>query len=85
MIWSDVVECCEEYLGVDGVDHGRLRCSVRERDGMMAKYQRRYPPELKKRACRLVFDWRKARQRSIGGFTEIGEQLDVHPETLRGW
>ena len=51
----------------------------------MAKSQRRYPPELKERACRLVADWRKARQRSSGGFVEIGEQLDVHPETLRNW
>ena len=52
---------------------------------VMAKSRRRYPPELKERACRLVADWRKARQRSNGGFVEIGEQLDVHPETLRNW
>jgi transposase len=32
-----------------------------------------------------VADWRHARQRPNGGFTEIAEQLDVHPETLRGW
>lgn len=51
----------------------------------MAKSQPRYPPELKERACRLVVDWRKARQRPNGGFVEIGEQLDVHPETLRNW
>lgn len=51
----------------------------------MAKGQRRYPPEVKERACRLVIDWRKARDRKSGGFVEIAEQLDVHPETLRGW
>jgi transposase len=53
------------------------------REDVVAKPQRRYPPELKERACRLVADWRKARQRSVGGFVEVGEQLDVHPETLR--
>lgn len=45
----------------------------------------RYPPELKERACRLVHDWRKARDRSNGGFNEIAVQLDVHPESLRSW
>ena len=51
----------------------------------MSNGQRRYTPELKERACRLVHDWRVARKRSNGGFVEIGEQLDVHPESLRGW
>lgn len=46
---------------------------------------RRYPPEMKERACRLVADWRKARQRTNGGFNEVAEQLDVHPESLRVW
>ena len=52
---------------------------------MSEKNSRRYPPELKERACRLVYDWRKSRGRPNGGFNEIGEQLDVHPESLRGW
>ena len=51
----------------------------------MTKTQRQYPPELNERACRLVADWRHARQRSNGGFAEVGKQLDVHPEMLRGW
>lgn len=51
----------------------------------MSKSPMQYPPELKERACRLVDDWRRARQRTNGGFIEIGEQLDVHPETLRNW
>jgi len=46
---------------------------------------KRYPPEMKERACRLVADWRRERQRTNGGFTEIGAQLDVHPESLRNW
>lgn len=52
---------------------------------MSRKSPRRYPPELKERACRLVYDWRKARGRTNGGFNEIAEQLDVHPESLRSW
>ena len=52
---------------------------------VMSRSPKRYPPELKERACRLVYDWRKARQRHNGGFVEIGEQLDVHPESLRSW
>lgn len=51
----------------------------------MAKSPKHYPPEIKERACRLVHDWRAARQRSNGGFNEVGGQLDVHPETLRNW
>ena len=46
---------------------------------------KRYPPEMKERACRLVADWRRERRRTNGGFNEVGEQLDVHPESLRGW
>jgi transposase len=62
-----------------------MEASILGRMEVMASSPRRYPPELKERACRLVYDWRKARQRTNGGFIEIGEQLDVHPETLRGW
>lgn len=56
-----------------------------ERMDVMSESPRRYPPELKERACRLVHDWRKARDRSNGGYNEIGEQLGVHPTTLRKW
>lgn len=52
---------------------------------VMSKSGRRYPPEMKERACRLVADWRKARQRTTGGFNEIGEQMGVHPTTLAKW
>ena len=51
----------------------------------MARSPKKYPSELKERGCRLVYDWRKTRQRSNGGFIEVGQQLDVHPETLRSW
>ncbi len=46
---------------------------------------KRFPPEMKDRACRLVVDWRRERQRSNGGFKEVAEQLGVHPESLRSW
>lgn len=46
---------------------------------------RRYPDEVRERAVRLVFEWRRERQRDDGGLTQVGEQLGVHPETLRNW
>lgn len=33
-------------------------------------------------SCRLVHDWRESRERTTG---EIGEQMGVHPESLRNW
>ncbi len=41
---------------------------------------RRYPAELRVRAVRLVYEWREARDRK-----DVGEQLGVHPETVRNW
>ncbi len=46
---------------------------------------KRFPPEMKERAYRLVADWRRERQRDNGGFNEIAGQLGVHPESLRSW
>jgi transposase len=46
---------------------------------------RKYPDEVRERAVTLVFEWRRARGRDTGGFKEVGEQLGVHPETLRNW
>jgi transposase len=47
--------------------------------------QRQYPPELKERAVRMVFEWRQARNRTDGGITEVAEQLGVHHESVRNW
>jgi hypothetical protein len=44
---------------------------------------RKDPDEVRERAVSLVFEWRRARGRDMGGFNEVGEQLRVHPETLR--
>jgi transposase len=46
---------------------------------------RKYPDELRERATRLCLEARKdpaARTRAI---RRIADQLDVHPEALRGW
>lgn len=51
----------------------------------MSKSSSKYPPEVKERACRLVHDWRQSRERTTGGFNEIGEQMVVHPESLSDW
>ena len=50
----------------------------------MAK-PKKFPAEVRERGVRLVQEWRAARDRTDGGFVEIGGQLGVHPETIRGW
>ena len=47
--------------------------------------QRQYPPELKERAVRMVYEWRQARNRTDGGITEVAEKLGVHQESVRNW
>jgi len=46
---------------------------------------RRYPPELRERAVRMVYEWREARGRNDGGLREVGRQLGVHAESIRNW
>ena len=41
-----------------------------------------YPPELRERAVRMVYEWREARETDYGGFAEVGEMLGVPPQTL---
>jgi hypothetical protein len=42
-----------------------------------------YPKELRERAVAMVLEWRRERNRTDGGLTEIGEKLGVHPESIR--
>ena len=42
-----------------------------------------YPKELRERAVAKVLEWRRERNRTDGGLTEIGEKLGVHPESIR--
>jgi transposase len=44
-----------------------------------------YPEELRERAVRLVWEWRKARGVNDGGYTAICKQLGLQRETLRRW
>ena len=49
--------------------------------------QRKYPPELRERAMRLVAEARKEDpELSLNAaVTRIGQRVGVHPDTLRGW
>jgi transposase-like protein len=43
------------------------------------------PKDFRKRAVRVVFEWRDARGVTSSGVKDIAEQLGVNPETLRNW
>ncbi|MER7820829.1 transposase, partial [Streptomyces sp. NPDC096153] len=46
---------------------------------------RKYPDELRERATRLAVEARKDPAGRAGVIKRIADQLDVHPEALRGW
>ncbi|WP_338895656.1 IS3 family transposase [Streptomyces sp. TG1A-60] len=46
---------------------------------------RKYPDELRERATRLAMEARKDAVGRAGAIKRIADQLDVHPEALRGW
>ena len=46
---------------------------------------RRYPPELKERAIRMVLDSLDRGDQRQGLVTRIARQLDIGPESLRRW
>nr|WP_165069199.1 transposase [Marisediminicola senii] len=46
---------------------------------------RKYPPELRERAVRLVLDSKNESGGSRGACTRIGQQLGIPSDTLRGW
>ena len=50
-----------------------------------APSQRRYPPEMKERAVRLVNDTIEKEGGSFGVISRIARQLDVGTESLRHW
>ena len=47
--------------------------------------QRRYSPELKERAVRMVRQLRAETGEKAGTVKRVAEQLDVGPESLRAW
>ncbi len=46
---------------------------------------RKYPDELRERATRLAVEARRDPVGRVGAIKRIANQLDVHPEALRGW
>ena len=47
--------------------------------------QRRYPPELRERAVRLVAESIAERRDHHGAVTRVARQLGIGPESLRQW
>ena len=46
---------------------------------------RKYPDEIRERATRMTVEARKDPATRAGAFKRVGEQLGIHPETLRTW
>jgi transposase len=51
----------------------------------MSNRSRRYPPELKERAVRMVFEHQGEYPSQWRAIREIGAKLGVHHESLRIW
>ena len=47
--------------------------------------QRRYPPELRERAVRMVLETAAERGERHGAVTRVAGQLGIGPESLRHW
>jgi transposase len=47
--------------------------------------QRRYPPEMRERAVRMVLETIERSGGSFGVITRVVRQLDIGPESLRSW
>lgn len=55
------------------------------RSGSSHPAQRRYPPELKERAVRMVQEAAEQSGESFGVITRIARQLGIGSESLRNW
>lgn len=51
----------------------------------MGSTSRRYPPELKERAVRLVLETIEEEGEEFGVITRVANQLAIGPESLRKW
>jgi transposase len=47
--------------------------------------QRRYPPELRERAVRMVLETMEQTGERFGVITRVARQLGIGSESLRGW
>jgi transposase len=47
--------------------------------------QKRYPPELRERAVRMVLETIEQTGQRVGVITRIARQLGIGPESLRTW
>jgi transposase len=50
-----------------------------------SKRLRRYSPELRERAVRMVLQLREETGERHGSVKRVAEQLDIGPESLRAW
>lgn len=46
---------------------------------------RKYPDEVRERAVRMVWEWRRERHVTAGGVSDVARRLGVNKETLRNW
>jgi transposase len=56
-----------------------------EHGSTSSPFQRRYPPELRERAVRMVFETASERGERFGAVTRVAGQLGIGPESLRKW
>jgi transposase len=50
-----------------------------------SSFQRRYPPELRERAVRMVHEAIAESGERVGAVTRVARQLGIGPESLRNW
>jgi len=55
------------------------------RSGSSHPRQRRYPPELRERAVRMVLETIEQTGESLGVITRVARQLGIGSESLRSW
>jgi transposase len=48
-------------------------------------FQRRYPPEMRERAVRMVHEAVAETGERVGAVTRVARQLGIGPESLRNW
>jgi len=70
--------------GAIRITPGLMETSKTRKDPIVAA-PREYPDEQREHATRLAVEARKDPVGQVGAIKRIADQLDVHPEALRGW